>query len=87
MEEVSRRLRNARGELEALRDFDYVVVNEDLEAAVRQVREIVRAEGHRPVRAVDLEKNLVGVRTSIDRILETRFTLEDTHTNDQGGTA
>jgi guanylate kinase len=66
---VAWRLRNARTELEAASEFDYVVVNDDLGGAVRQVRELVRAEGHRPDRALDLAGAVERVRSEIDRIL------------------
>lgn len=71
--ELAKRLRNARAELDAAADFDYVVVNDQLELAVRQVREIVHAERHRPGRARDLRGIVEGARDSIDRILEARF--------------
>ena len=73
LEEVARRLRNARKELAAAKEFDYVVVNDELESAVRQVREIVRAEGHRPDRSHLLEENVERLQTSIDRILQGGF--------------
>jgi guanylate kinase len=43
-EQVERRLELARRELEAVGDFDYAVVNDDLEACVRDVRAILEAE-------------------------------------------
>jgi guanylate kinase len=74
-DEVARRLRNARAELEAAAEFDYVVVNDDLEGAVRQVRDIVRAEAHRPPRAAGLEEGIQRLQTAIDRMLEGRQKL------------
>jgi guanylate kinase len=71
--EVTRRLRNARAELAAAGEFDYVVVNDDLERAVQQVREIVRAEGRKPYRATDLAVGVERLQGSIDRILERSF--------------
>jgi len=71
--EVARRLRNARAELAAAGEFDYVVVNDDLERAVQQVREIVRAEGLKPHRAGDLVVGVERLQGSIDRILESSF--------------
>ncbi len=68
-EEVRRRLRAAGEELAAARHFDYVVVNEELDRAVEQVRRIVEAERHRPVRALDLEGEVRRVRTEIDALL------------------
>lgn len=43
-DELARRLSSARSELEAVTEFDYVVVNDALDAAVASVRSIVRAE-------------------------------------------
>ena len=45
---VERRLRKAREEVRAFPDFDYVIVNEDLETAVEELRSIIRAERCRP---------------------------------------
>ncbi len=50
-EVVDRRLALARRELEAIRLFDYAIVNDDLELAVTQVREVLAAE--REGRAAD----------------------------------
>ena len=69
-DELARRLKNARMEMDAAKGFDYVVVNDDLEGAVRQVREIVRAETHRSSRALDLEGEVERIRGAIDRILD-----------------
>jgi guanylate kinase len=41
---IEARLKNARVEIEHWRDYDYVVVNEDLDAAFSAVRSIVTAE-------------------------------------------
>ncbi len=49
-EELRRRLRTAQSELAAVQEFDYVVVNEDLERTVRVVDAILEAESHRTVR-------------------------------------
>ncbi len=38
------RLANARAELQAAKDYDYVVVNDDLDAAVAQIESIITAE-------------------------------------------
>jgi guanylate kinase len=38
------RLRNARGEVECYRDFDYVIINDDAESAASQLASIVAAE-------------------------------------------
>ncbi len=41
---IAKRLQNARAEIEHWRDYDYVVVNEDLDKAFASVRAIVAAE-------------------------------------------
>jgi guanylate kinase len=69
-DEVARRLRNARAELEAAGEFDCVVVNDDLESAVRQVSEVVRVEGRRPARMHDLPERVARLKAAIDRMLE-----------------
>ncbi len=43
-ESVAKRLANSRGELAAAKDYDYVVVNDDLEKAVNQISAILTAE-------------------------------------------
>jgi guanylate kinase len=50
--EIARRLANAPGEMARWRDYDYVVVNEDLPQALAQVSSIVEAERHRASRLV-----------------------------------
>ncbi|MEX0980008.1 MAG: guanylate kinase [Gemmatimonadota bacterium] len=67
--EVRRRLAAAREELERARDFDYIVVNDDLDRAVRQVQAIVRAESHRPERVRELSGEVQRLRIEIDRAL------------------
>jgi guanylate kinase len=43
-ESVSKRLANSREEMAAAKDFDYLVVNDDLEQAVAQIESIMTAE-------------------------------------------
>lgn len=52
--DIDRRLANAPGEMSHYRDYDYVVVNEDLPAALAQVSAIVTAERARVSRLVPL---------------------------------
>jgi guanylate kinase len=47
-EAVKRRLRNARAEVRAYAEFDYVVVNDDLAGAVADLKTVIRAARHRP---------------------------------------
>jgi guanylate kinase len=56
---MERRLAEARRELSALKGYDYLVVNDDLETAVRQVEWIVRARRLRRERS----------SAAVDRIL------------------
>jgi len=53
-EAVRRRLRTALSELEAVQEFDYVVVNDDLDVTVGAVQAILDAEVHRTQRHLDL---------------------------------
>jgi guanylate kinase len=50
--EIARRLENAPAEMDHYRDYDYVVVNQDLPAALAQVSAIVEAERARVSRLV-----------------------------------
>lgn len=68
--EVRRRLRNAREELRRAAEFDYVVVNDELERAVGEVRTIVGAEILRPSRALDLDGDVERLRAEIARLLD-----------------
>lgn len=49
-EEIERRLKNAKGEIEQAGMYQYVVVNDDLQAALNQVTAIVTAEKQRTSR-------------------------------------
>ena len=48
--EIQRRLKNARGEIEQMRCYRYLIVNDDLELAFDQLVAIVRAEKHNSIR-------------------------------------
>ncbi len=65
-----RRLTNARREIEEAREFDYVVVNDDLERAVAVVEAIITAESHRTRRIPALEEEVVRLCSEIDRYLD-----------------
>ena len=66
---VTRRIENARGELEQASQFDYIVVNENLDQAIDEVRSIVLAEGRQPDRAIDLSNGIRQLQGQIDRLL------------------
>ncbi len=52
---IALRLRNARAEVSRAADFDYLVVNDDLDRAVDDVLAIVRAEENRTARYENIE--------------------------------
>ena len=68
-EVVERRLRNAKGELERAVHFDYVVVNDDFDRAVREVRAITVGDVESSLRAIDLSDTIRELQTRIDAIL------------------
>lgn len=69
-EEVARRLRAAQRELEESVHFDYIVVNEELERAVQEVREILAAESRRPLRRAGLAARVSHLQGEIAEVLE-----------------
>ena len=44
-EDIERRLKNAEGEMKLIGEYDYHVVNDDLDTAVKEVKEIIIKEG------------------------------------------
>ena len=59
-EEIERRLAAARREIVELGKYDYLVVNDDLETAVRQVEWIVRARRLRRERTFGVVRRILG---------------------------
>lgn len=59
-EEIERRLATARREIRELGNYDYLVVNDDLETAVRQVEWIVRARRLRRERMIGVVGRILG---------------------------
>jgi guanylate kinase len=47
LRDIERRLRDAAGEVRAYREFDYVVVNGDLETAAAELKSVIVAAGRR----------------------------------------
>ncbi len=45
---VARRLKNARGEIERVYEYDYALVNDDLDACCRRLRAVIDAARRRP---------------------------------------
>ncbi|HEY8484838.1 MAG TPA: guanylate kinase [Longimicrobiales bacterium] len=67
-----RRLRNARAELPAAAEFDYVVVNDDFERAVGALQAILAAERYRVGRVVDLAGELRRLDRELAALMERR---------------
>ncbi|KIH76770.1 guanylate kinase [Geoalkalibacter ferrihydriticus] len=51
-EVIERRISNARGEIQASTDYDYIVINDDFEMALTQLKSIIVAEGCRSSRVL-----------------------------------
>ena len=66
---VTERIENACSELEQASRFDYIVVNENLDQAIDEVRSIVLAEGRRTDRAIDLSNGIRQLQDQLDRLL------------------
>lgn len=65
-ESLALRLRNARDEVAAAREYEYVVVNDALERAVAQVGSILDAEGARRERLRDVEARVGAIVAALD---------------------
>ena len=65
VEALRRRLSIARDELAAVPEYDYVVVNDDLERAIIEVSAIIDAEHRRVSRQVELGARLAGLRDEL----------------------
>lgn len=68
--DVARRLSTALEELRAAPEFDYVVVNDDLETCLGEIRGIVKAEVRRTEKMRALDETLEQYRSEIDRVLQ-----------------
>jgi len=68
-DERHRRLRNARREIGAASEFDFVVVNDDLERAIGAVESIIVAEGARVARMSSLESHTHGLLHDLDALI------------------
>ncbi|MFW6201593.1 MAG: guanylate kinase [Gemmatimonadota bacterium] len=68
--ERRRRIVNARRELPAVRDFDYVVLNDEFERAVRALESILAAERRRVKRQRKLVRELERLDRELGAILE-----------------
>ena len=77
-EEVGRRLRAAREELGEAVNFDYVVVNDDVDLAVGRIRAVVEAETRSPRRLLGLAEEVFRIRREIDELLAREGAREPT---------
>ena len=64
------RLTTARAELDAANEFDYVVVNDDFETAVSDLRAILSAEDQRLSRFEDFGQSVADLRAELATMLE-----------------
>ena len=69
-EDIARRLRSALTELQALKDFGYVVVNDDLDECISEIRAITEGQGEVPDSP---EQDAEQFRTEIVRILRDEY--------------
>ncbi|MFW5947809.1 MAG: guanylate kinase [Gemmatimonadota bacterium] len=67
--ERRRRLDNARKELAAVPEFQYVVVNDELEQAYRAIEAVVRAEWARAERISNVEAHTRRLITDLDELI------------------
>ena len=65
-EAMRRRLQRAAEEIEAAGEYDYVVVNDNLEHAVQQVESIIEAEARRTSRIGNLAEELSALREEVE---------------------
>lgn len=65
-----RRLRAARDEIRSAGEFDYVLVNEDVERSVDAVEAILRCEQHRAARLAALSTTVDALCADVDRWLD-----------------
>ena len=68
---LATRLRNALEEIRAVDEYHYVVINEDLGAAVRQVGSIIDAESSRRDRIRALDQQVAALLELLERQLDT----------------
>jgi guanylate kinase len=68
--ELRVRLETARRELGAARDFDYVVVNDDFEAAVSALQAILAAERHKLIRMPEVPATVAQMQAELATLLK-----------------
>lgn len=60
--EIDKRMSNAYKEIDLVDKYDYFVVNDDLEAAIDNIKSIINAEKHRVVRKNNIKEEYLGGR-------------------------
>jgi len=69
-EDRIRRLANARQELSAAPEFDYVIVNDDFDRALAALEAVIAGEGHRVPRLENLGAELERLEKELEEILQ-----------------
>ena len=59
-EEINTRLNSAKKEMEEMHNFQYLVINDDLNQAIQEVNEIINTEEKKIHRFVDIKGNFYG---------------------------
>ncbi|HEU4632112.1 MAG TPA: guanylate kinase [Gemmatimonadaceae bacterium] len=75
-EAVSRRLRTSRDELRAVREYQYVIVNDELAHACDAVGAVIDAEAVRRTRQPDLARRIEALVEELEQILSVPITSE-----------
>ena len=70
VESLIRRFRSAKDELKAIDLYPYVIVNDDVEAAVEAVSSIIDAKGLKSARDAALDARVSGLMTGIQRAID-----------------
>ena len=69
-EKLIERLQNAREEVVLAKEFDYMVVNEELDRVVAQIKEIITVERETNPKGIDLSSEIRQFQTGLDIVLE-----------------
>lgn len=65
---IAKRLRNAKTEMDHFDEYDYVIVNEDLEMSTQRVRSILAAARLARERQLNLDSFVRGLQSQIDAV-------------------
>jgi guanylate kinase len=69
-EELATRMRTARSELDAVADFDHVIINDDFERALGDIEAIIAAQPVRTANDSDVDSLIERLRSDIDVVLQ-----------------